>query len=243
MPRVDASHRGGVGMRHGRGGVAKASTYVRCNAWHANGLCVTCARHMHMHMHTCNMHTCTCIHAHAHAYMHMHMHMQHATCNMHMHMPCMACACACACACAWRVHGMCMPCTCTCTCICICLREVEDGGVDEHLVGVGVAVQRGRDPRRRPDRRPLRRRDGGGGGGGGAVAWLPSPPHDHVGAWQSTGRARGEHGVSRATEYNRWGASQVRMAATHGRSGGVPRRSVPRARAYVENTRAQLLPP
>ena len=67
-----------------------------------------------------------------------------------------------------------------------CLREVEDGGVDEHLVRVGVAVQSARQPRRRPDRRPLRRRHGGGGGG--AVKWRSSPPHDHVGAWQGTGR-------------------------------------------------------
>ena len=46
-------------MRHGSGGVGKASTCVRCNAWHATGLCVACAWHMH---------TRTC-----HAHMHMHM--------------------------------------------------------------------------------------------------------------------------------------------------------------------------
>ena len=111
-------------------------------------------------------------------------------CHAHMHMR----TCIRAHAHAWHVRGMCMcmcmSCTCTCTCTCICLREVEDGGVDEHLVGVGVAVQRGRAPWRRPDRWPLRRQHGGGGGGG-AVAWRPCPPHNHVGAWQSTGRARG----------------------------------------------------
>ena len=52
-------------------------------------------------------------------------------------------------------------------------------------------------------------------------------------------RARGEHGISRPAEENRWGTSQVRMVAYHGRSGGVLRRSVPRARACAGNKLAQ----
>eukprot|EP00964_Phaeocystis_antarctica_P143803 scaffold109408_cov72-Phaeocystis_antarctica.AAC.7 len=52
-------------------------------------------------------------------------------------------------------------------------------------------------------------------------------------------RARGEHGISRPAEENRWGTSQVRMVAHHGRSGGVLRRSVPRARACAGNKLAQ----
>ena len=119
----------------------------------------------------------------------------------------------CACACV-HVHA------CMCACACACLREVEDGGVDEHLVGVGVAVQRARDPRRGPDRRPLRRRHGGGGGGGGgAVKWRSSPPHDHVGAWkgtgqQGTGGVRASHGMSHGVGQSWCGRSSVGARST-----------------------------
>ena len=122
-------------------------------------------------------------------------------------------------ACAWPVRGTCTRAHATRTCTCTCLREVEDGGVDEHLVGVGVAVQRGRAPWRRPDRRPLRRRHGGGGsgggGGGGAVAWRPGPPHNHVGAWQSTGRARGRPSCSGTHPGLEWRPLTVEAEVCH----------------------------